>query len=117
MSVRSLIRFTDRTQELSGTVSDASGHPATDYFIVVIPADQKYWVKQTRRIASTRPDGQGRFVFRNLPAGRYRISATTDLVPRDLQEVGALTTLANHSIPVVLDAGENKVVNLRVGRE
>jgi hypothetical protein len=111
-----IITFTDQPPELSGTITDAEGKPATDYFIIVVPADQKYWVMQSRRIASARPDVQGRFVFRNLPAGDYRISATTDLVPRDLQEVSTLTTLAAQSTPVTLGPGEKKAFDLKIGR-
>jgi hypothetical protein len=109
------ITFTDQVSELSGTITDAAGQPVTDYFIIVIPADQRYWLLQTRRIANTRPDVRGHFVFRGLPPGAYRVSATTDLVPRDLQEIGTLTTLAAQSTPVTIGAGEKKVLDLEIG--
>jgi hypothetical protein len=110
------VTFTDRVSELSGTVSMPSGQPATDYFVIALPADQQYWAPQTRRIVSARPDANGRYIIRGLPAGDYRLAATTDLVPGDLSDVNALTLLAAQSAPVRLGLGEKKTVDLQVGR-
>ena len=78
-----------------------------------MPADRAYWLPGTRRIASTRPDGKGRYVFRGLPAGDYRIAVTTDLVARDLQEVSTLEQLLPQSLPVTLATGERKSLNIK----
>ena len=87
------IAFTSAVSELSGTLMTPAGDTETDYFVIVMPADREYWLPNSRRIASTRPDGKGRYVFRGLPGGDYRIAVTTDLVPRDLQEVSTLEQL------------------------
>ena len=89
------VTFTDQSAELAGALTLSDGKPATDYFVVLLPADRSYWTALSRRIASTRPDGTGRYVFRNLPAGSYRIAVTTDLVTRDLQDMAALDQLAS----------------------
>jgi hypothetical protein len=107
------LTFTDRVSELSGTLTGPSGAPATDYFIIAIPADRAYWIPQSRRIVSTRPDGSGRYVFRGLPAGDYRLAVTTDLVPRDLQTVSALERLAEQSVAVTIGTGERRTFDLR----
>jgi len=109
------VTFTDRVAELSGTIVGPAGSPATDYFVIAIPADRAYWVPQSRRIVSTRPDGSGRYVFRGLPAGDYKIALTTDLVPRDLQSVSTLERLAEQSAPVTIAVGERKTLDLRAG--
>jgi len=108
-----VVTFTDQVSELSGSLTLPSGAPATDFFVIAIPADKTYWLPQSRRIVSARPDRTGRYVFRGLPAGDYRIALTTDLVPRDLQEVSALEQLAAQSVPVTLTTGEKKTLDLR----
>jgi hypothetical protein len=109
-----VVTLTDQLSELSGTVTTASG-PATDYFIVVMPADRQYWQASTRKL-STRPDVNGHYVFRKLPPGGYRIVATTDLVPGDLNDSGALELLLPQSAPVTVGFGEKKVFDFKIGR-
>ncbi len=113
-----VVTFSDQPSELSGSLVDPAGRPSTDYFVVVVSADRAHWLPLSRRIASTRPDGRGRFVFRGLPPGDYRLAATTDLVARDLQEVSALEALLPQSLPVTLGLGERKAIDIRVaGRD
>jgi len=109
------ITFTDAVSELSGMLTNAAGAPAADYFVIVMPADRAYWSPQSRRIMSTRPDARGRYVFRRLPAGDYRVAVTTDLVPRDLQDADALEQLAAQSAAVTIGLGESKTLDLRTG--
>ena len=45
-----VMTFTDRTQELSGTLQDATGRPTADFTIIVFPADNRFWQPQSRRI-------------------------------------------------------------------
>ena len=52
-------------------------------------------------------------MFRGLPAGDYRIAVTTDLVPRDLQDVSALEQLLAQSVPVTIAFGEKKQLDLK----
>jgi hypothetical protein len=106
-----VVTFTSQVSELSGTLTTAAGAEETDYFVIAIPADRAYWQPSSRRIVSTRPDGKGRYVFRGLPAGDYRIAVTTDLVARDLQEVSTLESLLPQSFPVSIATGERKTLN------
>jgi hypothetical protein len=48
-----------------------------------------------------------------LPPGDYHIAVTTDLVPRDLQEVRALEALAEQSLTTTIGAGESATLNIR----
>ena len=109
------ITFTDQVSELSGTVLTGAGQRASDFFVVVLPADRRYWSQQSRRIGSARPDATGKFIFRGLPAGDYRIAATTDLIPGDLSDASALTALLNQSTPVTLALGEKRTFDLKIG--
>jgi hypothetical protein len=109
-----VMTFTDRTQELSGTLQDATGRPTADFTIVVFPADNQYWQPQSRRIVSTRPGTDGRFIFRNLPPGNYRLTAITDAEPGEWFNPEFLNQLVGPSIAISLAEGERKVQDIRV---
>lgn len=109
-----ILTFTDQTQELSGTIQDATGRPTSDFTIVVYPADQAYWTPQSRRIAATRPDTDGRFQIRSLPPGNYRLTAVTDAEPGEWFNPDFLAQLIGGSIPVSLAEGERKTQDIRL---
>jgi hypothetical protein len=111
-----VVTFTDQVSELSGRLLSASGEPMTDYYVVVLPADKQYWLSQSRRVASARPDANGRYIFRGLPAGEYRLAATTDLLQRDLSDVNALAQLSAQAAPVTLALGEKKTFDMKIAK-
>jgi hypothetical protein len=112
--VRSVtITFTDVTADLSGTLTTPAGAPATDYFLILVPADRAYWSQRTRRTTSARPDRTGHYSFSRLPAGDYLVAVTTDLVQEDLRDVNALERLAANAVRVRLGFGEQKTLDLR----
>jgi uncharacterized protein (DUF2141 family) len=106
--------FTDRTQQLSGVLQDASGRPTADYTIVAFPADERYWVSQSRRIAAARPDTDGRFSFDTLPPGQYRLTAITDAEPGEWYNPAFLTQLVGSSMTFSLAEGEKRVQDIRL---
>lgn len=105
--------FTNRTQELSGTLQDASKRPAPEFTVVVFPADKALW-GSTRRVRTTRPDTSGKFTFTNLPAGTYRIAAVVDIGQEDLRDQSLLEELAAASLAVTIADGEKKIQDLRL---
>jgi hypothetical protein len=109
-----ILTFTDRTQEISGTIQDASGRPTSDFTIVVFPADNRYWTPQSRRIQSARPDTAGKFTLRNLPPGDYRVTAVVDVEPGEWFDPNFLQQIVGFSTPILLAPGERKVQDLRV---
>ncbi|HET9372272.1 MAG TPA: carboxypeptidase-like regulatory domain-containing protein, partial [Vicinamibacterales bacterium] len=109
-----VLTFGDRTQELSGTIQDASGRPTFDYTIVLFAADRRFWTPQSRRIASTRPGTDGRFTFRGIPAGEYRLTAITDAEPDEWFNPSFLEQVQGASIPVSIREGEKKTQDVRV---
>lgn len=104
--------FTNRTQELSGTLQDASKRPATDFTVVVFPVDKSLW-GSTRRVRTVRPDTNGKFAF-SLPSGAYRIAAVLDIGPEDLRDQSLLEELAAASLAITIADGEKKVQDLRL---
>jgi hypothetical protein len=69
---------------------------------------------QARRITATRPGTDGRFTFRGLPAGEYRLTAVTDVEPGEWYDPAFLNQLSSVSIPISLSEGERKVQDIRL---
>ena len=109
--------FTDRQAELSGTLQSATNISASDYTVLVFPRDRAFWRQASRRVQTARPNTDGRFVFRDLPAGDYLLAALTDIEPSDLGDDAFLEALIAAAWPVRLSDGEKKTQDLRlVGR-
>ena len=106
-----VITFTDRQTELSGTVVGADGKPNADATILVFAADERFWTPRSRRIEQARPDVNGQFSFRDLPAGEYVVAlAEPGLFGRP--DSFALQALKSVSARVTLREGEKKIQNL-----
>jgi hypothetical protein len=107
--------FTDRPSEITGTLQDATGRPATDYFIVVFSTNRAYWTPLSRRVMQTRPGTDGSYVVRNLPAGEYFVAALTDLAPGDTSDPDFLQQMAETASQVSLAEGGRTVQAFRIG--
>lgn len=67
--------FTDRLTEVNGTITDDRGQPITEYTLLAFPTDEQLWRPQSRQIMTTRPDQNGKYQIRGLPAGDYYLVA------------------------------------------
>ncbi len=109
-----LVTFTDATQEINGSLQDASGRPAPDYTIVVFAADNRFWTPQSRRIRTVRPATDGKFSVTGLPPGAYRMAAVVDLAPGDTNDPAFLEQLVPASFAITLGVGEKKTQDLKI---
>ena len=109
-----VVTFTDRRAELSGTVTDEKSQPVSDYTLIVFPADARYRTPQSRRIVSARPATDGRYSFRSLPPGDYRIATVLDPEPGSWFDPAFLEELEKSSVRFSIAEGEKKEQNLRV---
>ena len=109
-----VLTFVDRQSELTGTIVDQRSQPVLDYNLIVYPADQRLWTPQSRRIQSTRPATDGRFTFRNLPPGDYRIAPVLDPEPGSWYDPAFLQQLDGTATRVSIAEGEKKEQTLRV---
>lgn len=107
--------LTDRPAEISGVLQNADGSPATDYVLVVFSGDPRYRLAPSRRTHHVRPDINGRFIVRNLPAGEYLLAAVTDIEPGQWNDRAFLNELAAASpIKITLAEGDKKVQDIRI---
>jgi hypothetical protein len=109
-----IVTLSDRSAELSGTLQTAAHTSATEYFVVVFSTDPSVWRPGARRVRSTRPGSDGRFVVSDLPGGDYYIAALTDVTPGDLADAAFLTQVAPSAVRVTLADGEKKTQDLRI---
>jgi hypothetical protein len=108
------VALTDRLTEVSGSLVNAAGRPASEYTVIVFPADQALWLPQSRRIVATRPASDGRFRVSNLPPGDYRIAAVTDVEQGEWFAPSFLAEIVGASRPFTLAEGEQRVEDLKI---
>jgi protocatechuate 3,4-dioxygenase beta subunit len=108
------VTFSDQVTELSGTIADQKGAPATEYTILLYPTDQKFWTPQSRRIRSARAGADGHYTFRMVPPGEYRLTTLVDPEPGAWFDREFLEQLDSSSVRVVLAGGEKKVEHVKV---
>ena len=65
------IIVTDRITTVTGQLTDDQGAPLPDGTILVFATDAEKWVDESRFVRSVRPDQQGKYQVRGLPAGEY----------------------------------------------
>ncbi|HYN08832.1 MAG TPA: carboxypeptidase-like regulatory domain-containing protein [Vicinamibacterales bacterium] len=111
-----ILTFTNQSTELSGTLQDQSGKPVADYTIVVFSSDRRFWTPLSRRIQAMRPSTDGRFSFRNLPAGDYRLIAVVDPEPGEWFDPAFLDQLVGATMPLTIGDGERKVQDVRIAK-
>ncbi len=109
-----VVTFSDRQAQLSGTIVNRRGQAAPEQTLILYPADERYWVPQSRRIRSTRPATDGQFTFAGIPAGEYRLVALVDVEPGAWFDPAFLQQVNAASTPLTIADGEKKVQHLQI---
>ena len=107
------VTLRDREAELSGSVSDAAGRPASERTVVVFPSDDRLWAGFMRVQAEFLP-ADGTFVFKNLRPGRYLLAVVDGVEAGEWLDPAFLRNLLPAAVPVTIGEGERKVQDLRV---
>lgn len=108
------VELTVQVSDLSGFVTNARGENIKDYSIVVFPRDREHWGFASRYLGGGRPDQDGKYRVRSLPAGDYYAIAL------DYVEQGAgtdpefLDRVKDRATEFSLNDGETKTLDLRL---
>ena len=108
------VELTTQLSDLSGFVSNARGENVKDYSIVVFSRDRQRWGFSSRFLSGGRPDQDGKYRVRNLPAGEYYAIAL------DYVEQGAgtdpefLERVRDRATEFSMNDGETKTLDLKL---
>jgi hypothetical protein len=110
------LTMTDRHASLTGRLVEASGAPATGYFVVIFSTDRDTWLPESRRMRSARPGTDGTFRFEDVVPGEYYLAALTDADSAAWQAPAFLLDAAAAAVKVTIADGGRATQDLRVGR-
>ena len=71
--------LTNQGPTISGTATDAQGHPAVDYSVVAFSTDPQRWYQRSRFMNFGRPGHDGTFTVSGLAPGAYFVAAVDTL--------------------------------------
>jgi hypothetical protein len=106
------ITLTSKLTQVNGTVKSGS-QPVKDYTLVVFSDESQKWtLPNSRFVTGTRPDQEGRFQVKNLPAGGYYVIAVDYLAQGEWNDPDVLERLKSKATSFSLGDGETKTLNL-----
>lgn len=106
------IELTNRLSEISGQVLDARNRPITEYSVVVFSRDPQRWGWMSRHVAMARPDQDGRFFVRGLPAGEYQAIALDYVDGGEALDPEFLDRVRPGAVPFSLSDGQTRTLTL-----
>jgi protocatechuate 3,4-dioxygenase beta subunit len=101
---------------VSGGVTDDDGKPVPDYAVVVFAEDREHWGFMSRHIKLARPDQQGAYQVKDLPAGRYLAAAVETMETGEESDPAMLERLRPLATAFSLGEGEQRALNLKLVR-
>jgi hypothetical protein len=111
-----VMTFTDKVNEINGSVTDAQGGAVTEYTVLAFSTNSAVWRPQSRQIATTRPDQTGMFKIRNLPAGDYYVVTVDPSEQGEWFDPAYLDQHRGGASRVTLGEGDVRTQDFRVSR-
>ena len=108
-----VVTLTDRVSQLTGSVRTARGEPEADYVLVVFPEDARLWASHSRYVAVARPDQNGTFDVKGLPAARYMAAAVPAVDPT-IDQATWFAQLRSKAQSFVLADGQQLIINFEM---
>ena len=108
------ILLTSQTTEIAGSVTSERGQPEKDYTVVVFAEDNAKWGPLSRFISVGRPDQDGRFEVKDLPAGDYLAIALDYVQQGEWGDPAFLERMTPRATSFRLGTGETKTLDLKL---
>lgn len=108
------VELTNRPTEVSGLVTNTRSEPVKDYSVVVFSRERERWGYMSRYFQTGRPDQDGRFKIRGLPAGDYYAIALDYLEPGEASDPEYLDRIKARANSFSLNEGETKTLDLKI---
>ena len=106
--------LTSKVTEVKGAVK-AGNDPALDYTVVIFSDEPEKWrVPTSRHIATGRPNQQGQFQVKNLPAGSYYAIALEYIPQGEWNDPEVLERLKSKATTFAVAEGEVKTLDLKL---
>jgi hypothetical protein len=108
--------FTDKVNEINGSVTTDQGIPASEYTVLAFSTDASHWRAQSRQIATARPDQTGQYRIRTLPPGEYFVVTVDPTEQGEWFEPAYLDEHRAGAARVTLSEGDVKTQDFRIRR-
>jgi len=109
------IVLTNKLIDVSGTVKGGDGQPAKDYTVVLFSDDPQKWiVPSSRYVTAARPNQDGRFQVKSLPAGGYYAVALEYVAQGEWGDPELLQRLVAKATRFSIDDGDTKTLDLKI---
>ena len=109
------IVLTDRVSEVTGQAATGDGVAARDFTVVIFPDDETKWTGTSRYIRSARPDQQGLFKVRGLPAGNAYLAVAVDyLEDGEANDPEFLADMKPRATKLSIADGDTRSVDLKL---
>ena len=108
------VTLTSKSTSVSGAVT-AGAEPATDYTVVIFSEDVEKWTApMTRYVGFARPNQDGGYRIRDLPAGSYYAIAVPYIAQGEWNDPEVLGRLKANATRFTLNEGESQTLNLKL---
>ena len=108
------IVVTNKVTTVTGQLTDDKGAPVTDGTVIVFSSDSAKWAEDSRFVRSARPDQQGQYQIRGLPAGEYLAVAVEYVQQGMWNDPEFLESLRRYAQRITLSEGNAVSLALRV---
>jgi Carboxypeptidase regulatory-like domain len=108
------VELTNVVSEVSGIVSDATGSPTRNAWVIVFPQDREKWRASSRHVFPARPDPTNQYRVRALRPGAYYAAAVAvdALEAGEWEDPDMLDRLRERATTFEIGAAEKKTLNL-----
>ena len=108
------VELSNHPSNLSGLVTNTRGELVKDYTVMVFSQDRDQWSGNSRYRSGGRPDQDGRFEIRALPAGKYYAIALDYVDSGEAGDPELLERIHTKATAFSINDGETKTLDLKL---